>query len=139
MTLYILDTDHLSLFQCQHHQVTNKINTVELELIATTIISLEEQLYGRLNRIRRANSPSALVYAYEKLEDTWNFFNSINILSFSEEAEDYYSNLIKQRIRIGTQDLKIASIVLSINGILVTRNFKDFQKVPNLNIEDWSF
>ena len=138
MTLYVLDTDHLSLFQYQHPQVTTKINTVELDLIATTVISLEEQLYGRLNRIRRANSPATLIYAYEKLEDTWNFFNSINVLSFTNSAKDYYLDLIRQKIRIGTQDLKIASITLSIQGILVTRNYKDFQKIPHLQIEDWS-
>ncbi|MGI0483585.1 type II toxin-antitoxin system VapC family toxin [Geminocystis sp. CENA526] len=138
MTFYILDTDHVSLFQSGHPLVTNKVNTIDLELITTTVITLEEQLYGRLNRIRRANSSTALVYAYEKLEDTWNFFDSINLLSFTNEASFYYDELIKEKIRIGTQDLKIASIALSVQGVLVTRNYKDFMKVPNLQMEDWS-
>ncbi|WP_235334898.1 MULTISPECIES: type II toxin-antitoxin system VapC family toxin [Aphanizomenon] len=49
-----------------------------------------------------------------------------------------YTELVKQKIRVGTQDLHIAAITLSVNGILVTRNFKDFEKVPNLRLEDWS-
>ncbi|MEH1826617.1 MAG: type II toxin-antitoxin system VapC family toxin [Nostoc sp.] len=46
--------------------------------------------------------------------------------------------MIRQRIRIGTQDLRIAAITLSVNSILVTRNHKDFEKVPNLRLEDWT-
>jgi tRNA(fMet)-specific endonuclease VapC len=46
--------------------------------------------------------------------------------------------LIRQRIRIGTQDLRIAAITLSVNRILVTRNRKDFDKLPNLRLEDWT-
>ncbi|WP_366839181.1 hypothetical protein [Nostoc sp. LPT] len=46
--------------------------------------------------------------------------------------------MIFQRIRIGTQDLRIAAITLSVNGILVTCNRKDFEKVTNLHLEDWT-
>jgi len=35
-------------------------------------------------------------------------------------------------------DLRIASIVLGIEGFFVTRNMRDFRKVPNLQIEDWA-
>jgi tRNA(fMet)-specific endonuclease VapC len=35
-------------------------------------------------------------------------------------------------------DLKIAAIALSQNGLLLTANLKDFQKVPNLQVEDWT-
>ncbi|NJN13673.1 MAG: type II toxin-antitoxin system VapC family toxin, partial [Richelia sp. RM2_1_2] len=38
----------------------------------------------------------------------------------------------------GTQDLRISSIVLSCDGILLTRNLQDFEKVPGLKIQNWS-
>jgi tRNA(fMet)-specific endonuclease VapC len=43
-----------------------------------------------------------------------------------------------QRIRIGTQDLRIASVALTYSGILLTRNLRDFERVPELTIQDWS-
>ncbi|MEJ1935439.1 type II toxin-antitoxin system VapC family toxin, partial [Nostoc sp. NIES-2111] len=61
-----------------------------------------------------------------------------NILGFNEAAFDIYNELLKQKIRVGTQDLRIAAIAISLNCTLVTRNLKDFEKVPNLKIVDWS-
>jgi tRNA(fMet)-specific endonuclease VapC len=39
--------------------------------------------------------------------------------------------------RLRILDMRIAAIVLARNAILVTRNLKDFAKVPNMEIEDW--
>ncbi len=138
MALYIFDTDHVSLFQYQHPQVTRRVKNTNPNEIAVTIITLEEQLYGRLNKIRRANKSTALVSAYAKLQATWDFFNTVNLLNFTEEANAHYTSLISQRIRIGTQDLKIGAITLSVDGIVVTRNQKDFAKIPNLQWQDWT-
>ena len=66
------------------------------------------------------------------------FFQNIHVLDFDQKACNCYKEMKRQKIRIGTQDLKIASIVLSQQGILVTRNRKDFEKIPNLLIEDWT-
>ena len=54
------------------------------------------------------------------------------------QAREIYQSLKAQRIRLGTQDMRIASIVIAHNGILLTRNRRDFEKIPNLLIEDWT-
>lgn len=138
MSLWILDTDHFSLFQQGHPLITQLINAILPEEIATTIITSEEQLYGRLSRIRRETSRDALILAYKKLWDTLEDFQSINLLEFNQDAYDCYTELVSQRIRIGTQDLRIAAIAISRNGILVTRNRRDFERVPGLMFEDWT-
>ncbi len=138
MSLWILDTDCVSLFQQAHPLVSMRVNAVNPQEVAVTIITLEEQLYGRLNRIRRANSRDALISTYAKLRATMDYFKTVNLLDFDQEAYTCYAELVSQRIRIGTQDLKIAAIAISRNGILVTRNRRDFERVPGLVFEDWS-
>ncbi len=138
MKLWILDTDTLSLFQRAHPLVSQSVNAIPKEQLAVTIITFEEQLRGRFNVIRQADSADKLVIAYSRLQATYNFFNSINLIGFSQEAANCYSQLLRQKIRIGTQDLRIASIVISNDGILVTRNQRDFSRVPDLQFEDWT-
>jgi len=138
VSLWILDTDHISLIQRGHPLVIQRINTVNPQDIATTIITAEEQLRGRLDTIRRASSPDALVSAYIKLQDTLDDFKSIKVLDFTQDAYSCYQDLVRQKIRVGTRDLRIAAIALSVDGIVVTRNQKDFAKIPNLTLEDWT-
>ncbi len=71
-------------------------------------------------------------------KDTIAYFNTIQILPFDQAANAQYEALRKQKIRVGTQDLRIAAIALSVNGTVVTRNWRDFQKVPGLALEDWT-
>lgn len=138
MSLWILDTDHVSLFQRGHPQITNRLAKVASTELSITIITLEEQLRGRFQMTRRASSPSELIFAYQNLHVTFDSLKSFSILDFSPAASNIYASLASQKIRIGTQDLRIAAIALSVEGIIVTRNQRDFGKVPNLMIEDWS-
>ncbi|MDZ8241770.1 MAG: type II toxin-antitoxin system VapC family toxin [Nostoc sp. ChiQUE01a] len=138
MPLWVLDTDHVSLLQRGHPLVVSKIAAVNPDEIAVTVITIVEQMYGRLDVIKRAKSKQELVTAYALLKETFNRLCQANILDFNEAAFDIYNELLKQKIRVGTQDLRIAAIVLSLNGAVVTRNLKDFEKVPDLKIVDWS-
>ena len=69
---------------------------------------------------------------------TFTLFSQLEILPYNLTAADFFRQFRQMGIRIGTQDLRIASIVLAHNGIVVTRNLKDFEHVPGLTIEDWS-
>ncbi len=46
-----------------------------------------------------------------------------------------FSNI--PRIRISTMDLKIATIGLVNDALLLSANLRDFQQVPGLRVEDW--
>jgi tRNA(fMet)-specific endonuclease VapC len=139
--LYILDTDHLSLFQNHHSILTKRISQKNPENIALTVITLEEKMKGWLKSINEYNnnpfkSNNKLVWAYKRLADEIEFFQKIRLLNFDNHAYQVYQSLVLEKLKsIGTRDLRIAAIVKSVDGILVTRNWKDFGKVPNLHLE----
>ena len=138
MSLYILDTDHVSFFLGEHPLVVQNMARVNPNSVVTTIVTVEEQIQGRFKFIKRASSASKLILGYAALQTSVAYFNTIQILPFDQAANAHYEALRKQKIRIGTQDLRIAAIALSVDGILVTRNWKHFEKVPNLTLEDWT-
>ncbi len=65
-------------------------------------------------------------------------FCAIPLIAFDAAAAAIVQQLQRQRIRIGTMDLKIASIALAQEASLLSRNVTDFQKVPGLQVEDWT-
>jgi len=138
MSLWVFDTDHISLLQQGHPLVSQRFNAINFEEIAVSIVTVEEQLRGRLQIVRQASSGDEIVLAYARLVATLNYFSSFNVLDFDQNAYNCYAELVRQRVRIGTRDLRIAATVISRNGILVTRNRRDFERVPGLVFEDWS-
>lgn len=138
LALYVLDTDHLSLLQRGHPHVIARLAGIPIAQRAVTIITADEQLQGRQAIIRRSKTQADTAVAYERLRETIQFFTSVRILSYDAAAAALFETLRRQGIRIGTQDLRIASICLSQQAILATRNQRDFRQVPNLVIEDWS-
>ena len=138
MTLYVLDSDHVTLHQRGDIIVINRLAALPSQQTYTSIITVEEQLRGWLAVIRRAQQPKQLVSAYASLHRAIVYFSRINVLDYSEKAAERFVALRAEKIRIGTKDLRIAAIALAVGGIVVTRNQRDFRQVPDVITEDWS-
>lgn len=106
--------------------------------LAVTVISAEEQLTGWYNQLRNSKSPPDIARAYERLADTVRFFSGLHILNFDEPAIARFELLRSLKLNIGGMDLRIAAIALEHNAVVVTRNARDFGRIPNLVTEDWS-
>lgn len=140
MSRYILDTDCFSLWQQNHPMMVQRVE-VNAENLAVTIVTVEEVIRGWFNVINQASAPSQadkLVWGYTRLWDTLDDFKNLNILKFDQNASTIYTKFHHQIRLIGTQDLRIAAIVLANKGILVTRNHRHFSQVPDLVQEDWT-
>lgn len=138
MTLYVLDSDHRSLHQRGYEPLKPHLLIVPPEQLSITIISVEELIRGRLAQVRRALQPENRVTTYAWLSKTFDFLKGFQVLNYDATAESHFQSLLAQKLRIGTQDLKIAAIVLSQNAILVTRNYRDFGKIPQLRMANWA-
>jgi tRNA(fMet)-specific endonuclease VapC len=135
---FILDTDHLTLLQHLTPAVVQRVAATPPDDLAITIVTVEEQLRGWLAVVRQHSGSERQTWAYRGLHDALISFNQIIILDFDQAAFRRYAALRQQRLRIGSQDLRIAASVLSVNGTLVTRNRRDFAQIPDLALEDWS-
>jgi tRNA(fMet)-specific endonuclease VapC len=138
VTLFVLDTDHLSLYQRDFEPLLSKLLSRPPDELAITIVTVEEQLRGRLAQIRKATTAAHLNECYRWLGETVDQLARLPVLYFDDKAATLYEQLLPQRVRIGTQDLRIASIVRSNNAVLLTRNSEDFSRVPGLKLADWT-
>jgi tRNA(fMet)-specific endonuclease VapC len=137
----LLDTDHVNVLKYpdrpQFITLTTRLNTSADQDVATTIITIEEQLRGWLAVINRADDVHRQVSAYRDLLRLFDFFSRWQVIPFDAQAADTFQRLRQQRIRIATMDLKIASIALVHDAFLLSANLQDFQRVPHLRVADW--
>ena len=139
MPFYIFDTDIAGFIQQEHPKVMQHVQRLASDdKLVTTIITANEDLSGWQARCHRTRDPLARSLAYHHLQNALDFYCQKRLLPFDEAAAKIFTQLQTQKIRVGTNDMTIAAITLSVNGTLVTRNTVDFQRIPDLHIEDWT-
>ena len=104
---------------------------------ATTAITLEEQLRGWLAEINRFSDPEKQIPAYSELTGLIEFFSYWTIFPFDVAAAARFRQFRSQKNRVGSMDLKIASIAVSLDCILLTANTRDFASISGLRSENW--
>ena len=139
---YLLDTDHISFLQrrsgLEFENLSARIAQYSFTEFGLSIVSFHEQVLGANNFISRARTNRDLMRGYNLLSETLSGFASAPVLDFDADAITIFDQLRSQRVRVATMDLRIASIALSKDLILLTRNVKDFRQVPKLVTEDWT-
>lgn len=76
--------------------------------------------------------------AYGKLFDHAIRFQKYRLLPSDTAAAVEFERLKSLKLRVGTQALRIAAIAIARHAILLTRNLRDFHRIPGLQMEDWS-
>jgi tRNA(fMet)-specific endonuclease VapC len=103
---------------------------------------VQELFNGWMGRINDPSQIDNLPALYSKLSITIKYLQTVEILDFNVEADECLKNLLranpplrKNRLQ---KDMRIAAIGLSLNLPIATRNRRDFELVPNLQIIDWT-
>ena len=129
--MYVLDTNILIYFFKGLGHVGDKLLSIAPKEIYIPAIVLYEIEVG----IGKSQSPAKRI---KQLEDLTSV---VTILPFSAEAAKYSANIRveheKSGMLIGPFDTLIAGTAIANNGILVTHNTKEFERILNLQIEDW--
>lgn len=138
MSLYLFDTDHLSLYQVGHPRVLQNVMKHINDPLALTVITVEEQLTGWQTALRKARDDARRAEVYRRMALAVEDLAGWHVFPFSLSAMGRHAQLLRQHLNVGSNDLKIAAVALENRGIIVTRNVRDFARVPNLVWEDWS-
>ena len=141
MSLWLLDTDHVSLLLERHPQVSSKVVNLGAD-VAITVVTVQELFNGWIVRINDAKEVEDLVRLYDKLNRTISLCKQVTVAGFDQAAGDCYRSILlenpllsKKRLQ---KDMRIAAIALSLQATVVTRNYQDFSQVPGLCLEDWT-
>lgn len=129
---YMLDTNIcIALIRHKPLQLLNKLINIPLGDVGLSSISMAELVYGVEKSAMREKNLEALN----------QFLLPLEVADFDQQSALIYGKIRADLERIGQgigpMDTLIAAHAMSLDAILITNNTKEFQRVPNLNIEDW--
>lgn len=140
--MFLLDTDHLVILQNQPEpeftRISGRMHSFSPEDFSVSIVSFHEQINGWNAYLNRARTTDGVVRGYRELHWLIEDYSAQTVLPFDARAADVFESLRKQKVRVGTMDLRIASIALARDLTVLTRNLVDFERVPALKVEDWT-
>lgn len=133
MAVYMLDTDISSyVMKRSHDAVLKRLQKVPVGDVCISVITKSELLYGVELSPRRAQDQAAL--------DA--YLRYVEVLEYPVEAALHYAQ-IRAALKIsgtmiGANDLLIAAHARSLGLTLLTNNTREFSRVRDLQIENWT-
>lgn len=99
--------------------------------LRTTSITVMELLHGAHLHAQ----------SIQKLQDVQKVLDCLEVIPFDTHAARQCALIMavnkQKKVEIGLPDLQIGSCALAISDFIVTRNLKDFSRIPGLSIEKW--
>ncbi len=130
---YHLDTNIIIYaLKGTYKEIENHFRSIPFESIVIPRIVVAEIEYGA----KKSKNYKQTIEKYNE------FINHFEIIDFDEKASRKFGDirwtLEQEGKQIGPYDLIIASTVLANEGVLVTHNTKEFERIKGLKIEDWT-
>ncbi|GAB1450076.1 type II toxin-antitoxin system VapC family toxin [Draconibacterium sp.] len=129
---YLLDTNIcIYIIKKKPESVFNKFRNLPFGSIGISSITLAELQYG----VMKSSNPEKNKEALDR------FVTPLEIFEFGNDQTAIYGKIRAELERKGTPigplDTLIASHAVSLDLILVTNNEREFQRIPELRIENW--
>lgn len=133
MASYMLDTDTCSyIMKRSSDAVLKRLQKVPVSDVCISVITKSELLYGVQLSPRRQQDEMALNA----------FLRYVEVLDFPDEACLHYARIRADLKRLGAMiggnDLFIAAHARSLGLTLVTNNTREFRRVRDLAIDNWT-
>jgi tRNA(fMet)-specific endonuclease VapC len=138
MPVYVLDTDILSLHQRKHPRVEIGVANHATDALCVSTVTIEEQISGWSSLARMAKTPQSHEHAAMFLAALVVSWGKFAVVPMTLTAIARFDGLVRAKLNVKRNDLRIAAIALELGATVVTRNRRDFGRVPGLVIEDWA-
>jgi tRNA(fMet)-specific endonuclease VapC len=131
--MYLLDTNIcIFLIKKKNQQLIEKLKKNYNKGIFISTLTLAELEFGVENSDHKEKNRISLI----------EFLTIFEILNFEQKDTQAFgrikSDLRKSGKMIGAMDALLAAQSISRNLIFVTNNTKEFERIKNLSIEDWT-
>lgn len=129
---YLLDTNIcIYIINKKNEVLLNKLSEIQISDMAISSITVAELYFGVEKSKMKDENLSSLNY----------FLVPFEIIDFDTSDAIVYgrirNELRKNGTPIGSNDMLIASQSISRDLILVTNDIKEFQRVPEIKLENW--
>ncbi len=133
MKKYLVDTDTcIYIIKKRPTWVFDKFQSLSIGQVCISSVTLAELEYG----VKKSQFQEKNQLALEE------FILPLSVVPFDKSAAYCYGEvraaLERKGLPIGPLDFMIAAHALSLNFILVTNNVREFKRVDNLVIENWT-
>lgn len=104
------------------------------------MISFQEQVSGAIKLMKGRSADADTLRGFALLNAYRRFYGGVPVLTLDAAAAAVFERLDQDPAarRVGTNDLRMASVALANGLTLLTRNAKDFARVPGLRFESWT-
>ena len=127
---FLLDTNICIHYFRGQYELNKKFDNEGLQNLAISVITLAELVFGAEN----SKNPQ------KNLEIINSFVNKVSVIPIIEAVYLYGKEKVRLRnsgLMINDFDLLIGCTAVENNFIMVTENIKEFQRISNINIENW--
>jgi len=133
MPRFMLDTDTCSyIMKRSQPLVLKRLQAVPVGDVCMSVVTKAELLYGVEVSPRRAQDAAALE----------GFLPYVEVLELDDDAARHYAetrgDLKRRGALIGANDLFIAAHARALGLTLVTNNTTEFERVRDLDVENWT-